>query len=566
MPIQSANPPELSTLEKWEGVNQQVPRQSIGDNEAWWNENLFPIAPGSLRSCWGPGPALYTAPPGISILRIFFGFYGNQTPPNGIPPPGRMAWLFLSDGSITELDLDTLATTNLPNTWQPIDPYYWASAKVWRPRFIGNTAGEVGGVLFGSPLGLFAWDGTNLYRPGDPAPNWLTALDITGPPPGSPPGPFPMPTGLPGIYCMEVYQERLFVAGKNVISFSAPMNGADFAAADGGGAFGYFGDKLVYSFMDLSAAAGYLFCFGDSSVDMISNIQLTGQGTTTSPFTTNFNYTNVDPQVGHSFARPVGHWGRYFVHLNGAPLHPPDTDPYAHRGQIYLLAGGLAEVIGEKVNNTYISVVVPSGPGDPTNFYPTVCPASIFGFRVMLVNAKMRDPFGITRSILLMWHGSVKEKQYWSIASQNLALTNIGCYEQDSVITPYGTDGTSLYQLFARPDPQLLKKLSSKAFRGGQQGTSQLAIKDFKRFYVELHDVSGHGASLTGTLTTHHGGIPGGTQDLAFEIVPGKVFEIIPYPTAGAGITGHVDLLSYSPDFIIERIHVAVDERTLYGA
>jgi hypothetical protein len=560
MPIQSSNPPEIATLDQWGSVNQQVPRASIGDAELWWGENLFQIGPGNLRSCWGRGPVLYTAPAGVTILRIFFGFYGNQTPPFGIPPPGRMGWMWLSNGHIVEVDLDTLATTDIGQIWEPIAPYYWGSTKVWRPRWVGQTPGEVGGVLFGSPQGLYAWDGTTLYSPGGPAPNWLTSFDVTGT------GSTIMPTGLPGIYTMEVYQERLFVAGKDVISFSAPMNGADFSTAAGGGSFGYFGDKLVYSYMDLSAAAGYLFCFGDSSVDMISNIQLSGQGTPTSPYTTNFNYTNVDPQTGHGFPRPVGHWGRYFVHANGAPLHPPDTDPLAHRGQIYLLAGGLAEPIGEKMNDIYTALQVPLSADDVGNYYVTISPATIFGLRVMLVNGRFRDPFGVTRNLMLMWHGSIRQDHVWSIASQGVELTNIGPYEQDSVITPYGTDGTYLWQLFARPDPQLIKKLSTKAFRGTGQGTGMLAIHDFKRLYLELHDKSGQGAALTGTVTTRGGGIPGGVQDVAFEMVPGKIYDILPQPISAAGITAALDLHSTSPDFIIERVHVASEERTLYGA
>ena len=51
--------------------------------------------------------AIYTAPAGTTILRIFFGFYGNQTPQFGAPPPGAMGWMFLSDGTIDEVDLNS---------------------------------------------------------------------------------------------------------------------------------------------------------------------------------------------------------------------------------------------------------------------------------------------------------------------------------------------------------------------------------------------------------------------------------------------------------------------------
>src|SRR5215475_5003846 len=219
MATQSANPPQILTLDEWEaGLNQQGRRASIGDNESWWNENLFGIGTGNLRSLWGASAPIYTAPAGTQILRIFFGYYGNTTPPNQPPPPGRLGWMFLSEGTIDEVDLDTHQTSGLRAQgpiWNPIAPYYWASAKVWRPRFVGATVGQIGGVLFGSPEspgnvgpgGLYAWDGSTLYPPGSQAPDWLTNAAET---------PYPvnttMPVGLPGIYTMEVYQGRLFVA------------------------------------------------------------------------------------------------------------------------------------------------------------------------------------------------------------------------------------------------------------------------------------------------------------------------------------------------------------------
>ena len=186
MPIQSTNPPELLTLNQWKGLNQQARRGTIDDEEEYWNENLFAIGPGNLRSCWGHGPAIYTAPAGTQILRIFFGFIGSTTPEFQSPPPGRLGWMFLSDGTVDQVDLDSgqvtpiRATVTIPGglpppaVWEPLAPQYWASAKVWRPQYFGNVAGQVGGVLFGSPQGLYAWDGTTLSEPGDPAPDWLT--------------------------------------------------------------------------------------------------------------------------------------------------------------------------------------------------------------------------------------------------------------------------------------------------------------------------------------------------------------------------------------------------------
>jgi hypothetical protein len=562
MPAQTDNRPEMMTLDQFSGLNQQAQRGSIDDQEEWWNENLFAIGPGNLRSCWGHGPAIYTTP-GPPIRRIFFGFIGNETPQFGVPPPGRLGWMFLDDGNVDQVDLDTQVVTRIGQIWDPVTsldpttglqrPTYWASAKVWRPQFFGNVAGQQGGVLFGSPKGLYAWDGTTLYSPGDLAPDWLTdQAEMT---PNAPPT--YMPVGLPGIYCMEVYQSRLFVAGKDVISFSAPSNGADFSTTDGGGSFGYFGDKLTYTFNDMAARAGYLFCFGDSSIDLIANVNLVGSGTPESPFITNLTYENVDPQVGQRFPRPVGRIGRYFQMFNGAG--------------IFECQGGEAIEIGQKLANTYMTL-------DTTDFYPTMAPATMFNNRVLLCNGRFRDPWGRVRSLLLMYHPQARgsaQQNFWSVASQNLELTNIGYYEQDSIITPYGTDGTSLYQLFAQPDPALVKRYSTRFLRG--VAFQQLTVKTWKRLFLEFWDKFGRGVSFTGKITTKGGGIPGGVKDIAFEMpatmpigqMPpdeDKHWAFTPQPLESAGIEGAIDLESYSPDFVIERLHIFVEERTLWGS
>ena len=596
MPIQSTNPPELHTFENWTlGLNQQAGRGVIADDEQWWNENLFAIGPGNLRSCWGlrrqtdgvtPMP-VYTAPTGVKILRIFFGFIGDTTPQNAAPSidpvnplPGAYGWMFLSDGTIDQVDLGTLTVVHVGGAghvvWNPIAPQYWASAKVWRPRFFGGVPGQGGGVLFGSPEpaggpgtgpgGLYAWDGATLSSPGDPAPDWLTDALESGAP-----GPFTMPTGLPGIYTMEVYQSRLFVAGKDVISFSAPSNGADFSTTDGGGSFGYFGDRLTYSFMDLAQTAGYMYVFGDSSIDMISQVQVIGTGTPESPVTTNLNYQNIDPQVGHRFPRPVGRIGRYFQMFNGAG--------------IFEVRGAETREISQKTTNIYNTLVIPKTAADATTgglYYPTMAEATMFGFRVLLCNGRFTDIFGLTRSLLLMWHPS-QGNEFWSIATQGLELTNIGCYEQDSVITPYGTDGNSLYQLFAAPDNNILKILSTKSLRG--QGLSQLTVKNWKRVFMEFSDNSvsdanptiGTGVNFVGGITTEGGGIPNGTQDVSFNLAPGPILgtgvNATPTPTfiepvalQCSGIAAAINIQSISKDFTIQKIHLTSEERALWGA
>src|SRR5215469_7577024 len=106
MPAQSANPPEIITLENWPagGVNQASSRSAIGNEDVWWQENLFPLASGELRSAWGPSPPIYTAPSGTSILRIFFANINSVDP---------LGFMFKSDGTVDQVQLQTGAVTSL---------------------------------------------------------------------------------------------------------------------------------------------------------------------------------------------------------------------------------------------------------------------------------------------------------------------------------------------------------------------------------------------------------------------------------------------------------------------
>lgn len=541
MAIKSDNPPQIITLEGWAGINQSSSRPVIDDQECWWLENLFPVAPGHLRSAWGPSAPIYTATPGAVIRRIFF------TNIDGVNPLGFM---FLDSGGIglvDQVNLNTGEVTGLGPVWQPVAPHYWADLKLWQPNQFGNVPGQNGGVLIGSPQGLYAWDGAMVSRPGDNAPLWLTngrSTDASG-------NQYVMPVGLPGIYAMEVYDEVLWVMGQTVVAFSAASVAIDFSATGGGGAFPYHGDQLTVSRTDLHQTAGYLYLFNDSSTDLVSRITYTGTnivsgsvGTVTS-ISTQFQLTNNDPQIGQRFFRPVGVWEQAFTLFNGSG--------------IYVMSGATVQWASQKITNLLNTL-------DPSTIIPTQCAAHIHGKKWLLYNAMLTDVWGVKRSMILCWSGPGEGK--WVIASQRLNLTSIASYEQNSCITPYGTDGMSLYQLFAQPDPSLQKRLTTKLYNGLAFSTDNaVVIKTWKRLYLEWMDQyrGGQGVYFTGTMETWGGGIPNGREDVSFSLEPSG-YDITPAPVAGQGINAGVDLLSYSPDFTVARLTLTFDPRTLFGA
>jgi hypothetical protein len=101
---------------------------SSTDHEEVRSENFFATGPGNLRTCWGPSAPIYTASPSTQILRIVFGFNGNETRQFGAPPPGAMGWPFLSDGAVDEVDLQTRQTRRLKSNGPVWEPIYSPSA------------------------------------------------------------------------------------------------------------------------------------------------------------------------------------------------------------------------------------------------------------------------------------------------------------------------------------------------------------------------------------------------------------------------------------------------------
>jgi len=516
-------------------MNASSGRTSIGDQESWWMENLFPIGPGNLRAAYGPSAALYTTP-GPTIRRIFF------TNIDGVNPLGFMA---LDDGTIDQVNLNNGAVTSLGPVWTPVAPHYWLDIKLWQPNQFGNVAGQHGGVVIGSPKGLYAWDGATLTGPGQQPPLWLTnnqTVDSTG-------APLVMPSGLAGIYALEIYKNRLWVMGQTVINFSAPANGGDFSSGSGGGAFPYYGDQLTVSYTDLQHSAGFLYVFGDSMTDGITDISLAQTQIQLANLTlvqTQFTNNNIDPQIGQRFFRPIGKWETMFAVWNGAGI-------YLLQGQSYAWAS-------QKIVNLLRSL-------DPLPFEPTVAVGHVHGVKWMFFNGTFTDIWGVKRSMMLAWSGPQTQK--WFVVSQGKNLTEISSYEQNSIITPYGTDGTSLYQLFAQPDPSLPKLLATKAYTASTVLTqmSALTVKSWKRLYLEWMDngTGPDGPSITATQSTADGGIVNGREDIGFSLAPGTL-GITPHPTFGAGISSWVDFKSLSPDFTIARLAITFDERTLYGA
>lgn len=295
-----------------------------------------------------------------------------------------------------------------------------------------------------------------------------------------------MPYGVSGS-SIETFQQRVWLpdpasTGHNtnggVFSVSAPGSLTDFATSDGGLEFTSTDSFLRIRYVNIKQSNGYLYPFGDSSVSVISNVQTTGN-----PSTTTFNYQNTDPQVGTSWRDSLQPYSRTILFAN----------PFG----VFGLYGGAVTKISSKVDDIFENAVF-TGP-----VTPTAAVANLFNLKVYVINMTIQDPITeAQRTVMIGW-----DEKEWYIFSQTSSFTYIGSQEVNSDLFAWGTDGTSLYPLFTTPSQSLTKRLSTKLF--GQNNF--LTQKEAMGVYVQVQDLSNGATGVSFSsinVDTEHGTYP----------------------------------------------------------
>lgn len=280
-----------------------------------------------------------------------------------------------------------------------------------------------------------------------------------------------MPFGISGT-SIETFQQRVWLCfpfqsshgngvqqNGEIINISAPGSFSDFATSDGGLTFTNTDSFLRSQYINIKQSNGYLYPMGDSSVSVISNVQTSGN-----PSTTTFNYQNTDPQTGVAWRDSVQAYSRTILFAN----------PFG----VFGLYGGAVTKISKNMDNIFNNAVFPAAGG----VTPTSALANIFNLKVYLINMTVVDPFtGQQRTLMLGW-----DEKEWFIVSQASVYTIISTQEVASNLIAWGTDGNSLYPLLATPSALITKKLSSKLF--GSQ--NQLIQKESMGLYLQVQDLS----------------------------------------------------------------------------
>ena len=361
-------------------------------------------------------------------------------------------------------------------------------------------------------------------------------------------------TYLSRIWIFYPYQQSIIPTAGNW-QVSAPESLTDFATSDGGSIFTNTDRFLRKQYTNGRQSNGYLYMFGDSSVNVVSNVSTSG-----SPPTTTLTYQNVDPQVGMAWRGSCQDFSRTIL--------------YANQTGIYGLYGGAATKVSKKLDQLFAAAIYPP---DSRALIPSSACATIFNIKHYFFLFTITDPeTGVVRNVMPAWN-----EAEWTITSQTPNLTYIGTQEVNSELTAWGTDGTSIYPLFAQPSVALQKRFSTKAY-----GTSALFIlKQFSALYMQAQDQSSGLAGINCNVNFIASGIA--VQNVANPSVENQQFNsgnyadavfnqpnfqaAPPYwPVFGTGTGGWffnsvlVQIATNSPDFILSNLVITYNDVTAY--
>lgn len=532
--VQSRDNPDLIVLGEWLGQNNQAAQTAIEDQEVWWSENLLPIGKGNLRALWGQGAVLATAATGFTFNSMsgWASFASGGTAHMiAFSTDGGGVDINLTTSTVTAWAADTfwVHATQSPYSL-PIPVVQWGSA----------------GVAILAPKGMFAWDGAILTAPGAAAPSWLTNGASTN---------LYTATGVWKVKSGESWEGRLWYAidgtAGSVYGWSSPGNGADLTGALGSGTAVPTDPFLISSIRALVQSGTFLFLVGDNSINALSSVNTAG-----SPPVTTFTYANVDPEVGQAIAQAPIRMGRAITLFSEAG--------------IFTLYGGAAQVSSDKIQTLFEAV-------NTTALSPTMALTVLHGIKCVLTLVNATDVFGKTRNLLLGWTG-----QKWFVASQESNLTLIATSQIRSNSMAYGTDGTSIRQLFAAASGTLTKRLTTKAYLG----PTSLVIKQFTRTYLEASDIAGTGLSFSVVSKSERG-------SQSFQLAPAPAIlswtnnagnaiawtnnasDAIAWAAPSFGVIGasiatwgqsmFLDLQTSSEDFSIQQLMIGYKSRQLLG-
>lgn len=248
------------------------------------------------------------------------------------------------------------------------------------------------------------------------------------------------------------YAGRIWVANGRTISYTDVASYNSFGGA--GGQLSITDSYLHDNITALYAANGYLYIFGDSSIDTLSNVQVSATTGVTS-----FSRTNITASVGSSYQQSIFPYFRSLM--------------FANKYGIFALSGATPQKISDDLDGLFQTAVFVDG--------LVAGSVNLFGSLCMVWTLRFIDTFttlygvNVTRTILVIF-----DKGKWSFASPGFEINQIvSIPSSGSQVLHAYTRGLNaqLYQLFYAGGTAQIGYIQSKLWAGGSVLTDKEVLR-----------------------------------------------------------------------------------------
>lgn len=355
-------------VKNFASLNTQADRTAIADNEFSWLENVMPVGTGNLRIVPYQGSVLATIP----ASTMTYWRYANI---------GNVDYMmcFLANGGAYQVNLSTFAITVIA-----------AAASFTGTVAMAQWKNER--ILIVASNGYWDWDGATLTSRGG-----VTSAPSSG-------------------SSIATFAGRVWISLNRTISYSAPNSFSDFQGASAGGSTIITDETFKSNISSLFTANNFLYVFGDSAINVLSDVRVSGT-------TTLFSNVNLTATFGTTMPLTVFPYFR--------------TVAFATQMGFYGLYGSTPQKLSDALDGIFDKIQFANTvSGGVARIYNILCAAYLFQYA---------DPVtGTTRPLL-----ALNFNKKWFFASQGGALTLIAGGFLSGVPTLFATNGTDIWKLFS---------------------------------------------------------------------------------------------------------------------
>jgi hypothetical protein len=296
-----------------------------------------------------------------------------------------------------------------------------------------------------------------------------------------------------GGQAIAVYQDMVWIAQGRELWYTkaglptdSPPSFQMFDIADGGGYSNISDSTLNSSITALVSANGFLYVFGETSIDVISDVYVpTTNGVTITPPTPTFTRLNISAIVGTDQPRSIMVYGRLVL--------------FANKWGAWMLYGTTVQLISapDPANN-YLSSIngtwqyltfAKSMPWPNTSPTPTGDASSTYTLKVsggqVVTNRLLcaaflvwrdNDPIFGSGEIILMWFSDAAGSKWWS-AYYGEGITSIVTMLVDNTPAIFAIQNNALVQLFADPTSSPAARIMTALWDFGDPISDKQAIR-----------------------------------------------------------------------------------------